>query len=558
LERLSEIATPIAPLGEDDLGSVAYERFLNDQDVLALPVLDSNQQPVGLLERNAFSLRMASAYGRALYAGRPVRLLMDADPLIVDGQTPIMAFTGERLPTHGAAILKGFIVVEGGRYLGVANSIALLAAASEANRRQAEALLAARDAAEASSRAKSEFVANMSHEIRTPLNGVVGVADALAKTDLSFAQREMVLIIQSSAKALNGLLSDVLDLARVESGRLNINPETFDLHDLVREAAALFEPSARAKGLRFVLDLSAASSKTVYGDPVRLRQILFNLLSNAVKFTAQGEVRLTVIQDGAAADPIPFIFEVSDTGVGFDPVKIEAVFDRFQQADGSITRQFGGSGLGLAISRDLASLMGGRLSASSTLGQGAVFRLHLPLAAGALSAADFSDPETAFSSLIQRVDARAGSMPILDHGGATEDGLRVLLADDHPVNRKVVSLILGEGVDLVSVENGLEAVEAFQASEFDLVLMDLQMPVMDGLSAIRAIRAFEQRRGRKAKPILALSANAFPDHVAASGAAGADGHLAKPITAAALIEGMNRVTRPLDHDAYSKRKAQSL
>jgi len=792
LSRLSDIASPIRPLREDTLGSTVYDRFAAEPDLLAIAVVDADGRPLGLVERNAFSLRMASEYGRALYARRPVALLMDSRPLIVDGQTQIMAFTGETLSTHASDILKGFIVVEQGRYLGVANSIALLQAASLAHQAQAEQMqrlaesaellfegnpiamlvsdrdtygiwaansaalqqygygreqfleltlldlvspdlqttldralrrhdtddgmaewphlhadgsvlivepfrrpitykgrpamlsamfdvtsrrrsedgmrqtrafldtvvenipeiLIARDAAderiilvnraaeawmglpralmigktdhdlfpadvadavqarrrsqlaagrmeaveetirspegedriiemrfaavaggegrapfslaiakdvtqqkrdaaslrqaleeaEASNRAKSQFLANMSHEIRTPLNGVVGVADALSGTPLTAPQREMVSIIQSSAKALNRLLSDVLDLARVEAGRLDISREPFGLEALVRDAAALFEPSARAKALDFTLTVSEDAVGAVVGDPVRIQQILFNLLSNAVKFTSEGSVRLDVARRSDAPGASEVWFEVRDTGVGFDSSNSKAVFDRFQQADGSITRRYGGSGLGLTISRELAELMGGSLTAESEQGAGALFRLCLPLPACADS------PTTAESA--------GGSETIQ---GA--EGLRVLVADDHPTNLKVVELILGAaGCELVQLENGALALEAVKTQAFDVVLMDLQMPVMDGLSAITAIRAWELAHDRPRSPILALSANALPEHVQAARAAGADAHLAKPLTAAALFESMNRVLlqpRPIDAPQTDRQSAMA-
>lgn len=363
----------------------------------------------------------------------------------------------------------------------------------------------------------------MSHEIRTPLNGVVGVADALARTQLDPAQTEMVQIVQSSAVALDRLLSDVLDLARVESGRLSITPEPLDLGDLVHQAAALFRSSAHAKGLTFEVSLAPDACAHVEGDGVRIKQILFNLLSNAIKFTAAGRVALDVRTQGDR-----FVFEVTDSGVGFAPSAKDAVFGRFQQADGSITRRYGGSGLGLAISRDLAELMGGELDADAELGRGAVFRFTLPLK--------------------RMTRAEPAPAPPQDQE-LTPGALKILLADDHPTNRKVVGLLLGTAdVELVSVEDGAQALDAFKAQRFDIVLMDLQMPVMDGLTAIALIRQHEATTGTRT-PILALSANALPEHVHASRAAGADGHLAKPITAAALFAGLEDALAAADPQA---------
>ncbi|HKR88693.1 MAG TPA: ATP-binding protein [Phenylobacterium sp.] len=385
-------------------------------------------------------------------------------------------------------------------------------------RESAEALKRAAAEAEDANRAKSEFLANMSHEIRTPLNGVMGVAGALARTRLSGAQAEMVSLIETSAKTLETLLSDILDLARIEAGKMELRPEPFDLATSVGACGALFDAAAQAKGLDLEVSIAPDALGTYVGDAARLRQILSNLLGNAVKFTHVGGVRLTVAaRRGETSSELRF--EVRDTGIGFDAETKARLFSRFEQADGSITRRFGGSGLGLSISRSLAEAMGGRLEADAEPGEGAVFTLtlELPRGEGALDLWDeAAPPEPAADPL---------------------EGMRVLLAEDHPTNRRVVELILGAaGVDLTCVENGVEAVAAFRSRDFDLVLMDMQMPLLDGLAAVEEIRRLEALSGARPTPIHMLTANAMPEHVNASLAAGADGHLSKPILADALLE----------------------
>ena len=404
----------------------------------------------------------------------------------------------------------------------------------------AEALELARDQAEAANRAKSSFLANMSHEVRTPLNGVLGVASVLAGTKLAPNQKEMVGIIENSATVLQRVLSDVLDLARVEAGRLDIVPEAFDLEAAVRALAGGVAVQCQGKGLVFELDVADAVGAAVCADRVRLEQVLGNLLSNAVTFTETGKIALTVSRQSADS----FSFEVRDSGIGFDPVLIEALFEPFRQEDSSITRRFGGTGLGLAISRELARAMGGDLTCDGEPGKGAAFTLVLPLAAStmALSApAAQTDPIQPPAAVAEPDAEPVAEDAPGDEGEPQSDEapLRVLLADDHATNRTVVELILNSvGVAMVSVENGAEAVDAFKAQPFDIVLMDMQMPVMDGLTAIELIRAYEVDQAAIRTPILVVSANAMAEHVEKAAAAGADGHVAKPITANALLAAM--------------------
>lgn len=377
-------------------------------------------------------------------------------------------------------------------------------------------LIEARDQAQEASRAKSAFLANMSHELRTPLNGIIGVASALSRMQIDPRQREMVELIESSGQALQDLLTDILDLARVEAGRLEISNEPFDLAAMAQGVAALFSVSARDKGLTFDLVMEDAACGGFRGDEKRIRQVLANLLSNAIKFTDRGGITLDVTTCELASGRSGIRFSVSDTGIGFDDAVGARLFDRFEQADGSITRRFGGSGLGLSICKALVELMGGRISARATPGQGAVFTFEAPLEHAELdrqgATADPSQPDP-----MQRRP-------------------RILLAEDHPTNRRVVELILEPlGVDLTSVENGALAVEAAAAKPYDLILMDMQMPVMGGVEAIGLIREDERRRGLRRTPICMLTANAMPEHRTQSMDAGADDFLTKPLSAEALI-----------------------
>jgi signal transduction histidine kinase/CheY-like chemotaxis protein len=360
--------------------------------------------------------------------------------------------------------------------------------------------------------AKSSFLATMSHELRTPLNGVVALSHLLADRQTNDEDREMAALIISSGRLLEQVLTDILDFSKIEAGQLSLDAAPFDLAICLRRVAELHRATAEAKGLALQWRVDEGASGGVLGDELRITQVLSNFLSNAVKFTDHGQVSLEVSRNAEGV-----LFAVRDTGIGFPEEVGQRLFNRFEQADASITRRFGGTGLGLAICASLTEMMGGRVWAESEPGAGSAFFALMPLPAANLALA---------------VDEEEGA-----DIGVLLAGCRVLLAEDHPVNQRVVSLILEPmGVDLVIVGDGAEAIEAEAAGRYDVILMDLHMPKVDGLAAIRAIRAAEAARGSSRTAIVALTADALAEHVASTRAAGADFHLAKPIRPDALIE----------------------
>jgi signal transduction histidine kinase/ActR/RegA family two-component response regulator len=389
---------------------------------------------------------------------------------------------------------------------------------AERTRVNAELLLA-KDKAEVAARLKSEFLANMSHEIRTPMNGVIGMISLALDRCQVPEEREQLLTAQSAAQSLVSLLNDILDLSKIEAGRMSLEVIPFDMQALLQEAVRMFDLAARQKHLALGLDVAPWCPVWVRGDPVRLRQVLVNLVGNAVKFTPQGSVQVTASVPSAGV----VRFEVRDTGIGVATEKLESIFEAFTQADGSHTRRFGGTGLGLTITRRLVDLLGGRLWADSNIGRGSRFCVELPLEPCAEPvAAPGPGPEKAPVSL---------------------SGLQVLVAEDNAINQKViVSMLRRQGCAVTLAEDGRQTFERFLESRFDVILMDVQMPEMDGFEATGLIRQEERRRGAAGPapriPIIALTAHASPSEHAQCLAAGMDQVITKPVRLDTSLRGI--------------------
>jgi len=377
-------------------------------------------------------------------------------------------------------------------------------------------LEAARDAADAANVLKTHFLANMSHEIRTPLNGVLAMAEVMSRDELGPVQRDRLAVIRQSGDLLLAVLNDVLDLSKIEAGKLALLVDDFDLDAAVAAARESFAVMARNKGLDFSLQVSPEASGWWRGDADRLRQIFGNLLSNAIKFTTYGAVEAVI---DIAPDTGCLRLVVRDTGVGITPEKLPTLFEKFIQADNSATRRFGGTGLGLAICRELTKMMGGSIGVESREGYGSAFTVQLPLPRGEPVAVADQDP-------IVRPD---------------EDNLRLLAAEDNATNQQVLAAVMGSlGIDIDIVADGQQAIDAWRDGVYDLILMDIQMPVMDGMAAARAIRDVERREpNRRRIPIVALTANALVHQVEEYLAAGMDGHVAKPIEIAKLYDAIS-------------------
>lgn len=376
--------------------------------------------------------------------------------------------------------------------------------------------------AEAANAAKSQFLANMSHELRTPLNGIIAMSELLHAHQTDDRGRTMARTIVSSGHTLEHVVNDILDVGKIEAGMLQFDIAPFAIDDVLRSAAHLHSASAAAKGVDLSLDIRPEASGVYAGDRTRVAQVVSNLVGNAVKFTEHGCVRITARRYRRGG----LCISVSDTGIGFDRSTAARLFQRFEQADASVSRRFGGSGLGLAICASLSRMMGGSVSVRSVPGKGSTFFAHMSLE----RVSDCRQADAAVIDPLEAVDQR---------------GLRILYADDHAVNRQVVSLILEPlGVAVTLAEDGAEALALTKTSRFDLILMDVQMPGMDGLTATRLIRLHEAETGSPRTPIVSLTANAMDDDVARSLAAGSDLHLPKPIRPAALIEAVETLLSP--------------
>jgi len=506
IEVLTERAEAVSPRM---LGSEVYARFESEPDTLVIAVVDG-RRPVGLIERNDFLLKIAGPFGHARYARRPVVHVMDREPPIVEAGVAIDTVCDALLKSGSGTLMRGFIVTRDGRYHGVGTVASLLRAVNESQRRDnadlveqvramndshAQALMSARD--------KSQFLTIMSHELRTPMNGVLAVAELLRRQPLNAQAHAHVTTIVESSETLLKILQDALDLSRAEAGELALHPAPTPLRALMDEVQALWAPRASQDDVTLMISYEGDTELAAVIDGARLAQVFNNLIGNALKFARNGVVEAS-LKAVANGDRIRLEARVRDDGPGIDADRVDTIFEPFVHGSGH-----DGAGLGLSICRQIVDRMGGRIRARNNGGRGATFSFDLEV--------DRTRAEAAPASNVQSLsDLEMTSNP------------HVLIVDDNATNR-VVAQALCEmfGCTSETADDGVEALEAVQQRQFDLVLMDIKMPRMDGVQATLAIRALEGPVS--AVPIVALTANADPEDAKKYLACGMAAVVEKPI-----------------------------
>lgn len=509
IETLTERAEAVTP---QTPGSDVFARFEREPDTLVIPVVEGDR-PVGLIERNAFLLKIAGAFGHALYAGRPAVHVMDSEPAVVEAGVQIDAFCDILQQGGPGALMRGFIVTRNGKYHGVGTAVSLLQAVNERQRQQNIELSDTRTQALAAARAKSQFLAIMSHELRTPMNGVLAVAELLRRQPLNAQAQAHVATIVESSETLLRILQDALDLSRAEAGELELNAEPTPLRSMMDDVEAMWAPRASQDNVTLMVSYEGDTELAAVIDSIRIKQVFNNLIGNALKFARNGmvEAGLKAVAEG---DRIRLEARVRDDGPGLDADRVDVIFEPFVHGSGP-----DGAGLGLSICRQIIDRMDGRIWAENNPGRGATFAFDLDAERAEMEAAPASNVE---------------SLPDLD----LQDSPHILIVDDNATNR-VVAQALCEmfGCTSETAEDGVEAVQAVQERRFDMVLMDIKMPRMDGVQATQAIRALDGPV--RTIPIVALTANADPEDARKYLSIGMAAVVEKPIKPERLRMAMN-------------------
>ena len=515
--RLADLMQYVEPLSPSDIGESAFARFQREPDLLLIPVTDA-EKVVGVLRRQTFLLRFGSEYGRALFARRAVGCLVEPIPNLLEASTEIDTLLPFFRISPSNEVLDGLIIIDSQKYCGIVSMAVLMCAGMTLLQDRGEALEVARTKAEQANMAKSAFLSQMSHEIRTPLNAIIAGLAVLERAALPPDVTDLLATMSGSGRLLHRLLTDALDTVQVETGRFTIVVADFSPKSFAESLASTWLPLAQERGLALKLKVSVEAGLVLRGDLARMAQIANNLISNAIKFTSDGEV---LIECSATYEPNgAFCFQINviDTGPGIETDLAHRLFQPYTQGHAAKSCAWVGSGLGLSISQSLAKAMGGEVSYQPRPDRrGSCFSFTIPL-------------------------EHADALPVNLESAESQDApaLRVLIVDDNRANRVVLSRLLGIfGHAHVLAESGEQGIALAEATDFDVILMDLRMPGMDGIEATRRIRAGEGVN--RLTPIIGLTAETDETVLARLVAAGANGILEKPIDTQALLSALNEL-----------------
>jgi signal transduction histidine kinase/ActR/RegA family two-component response regulator len=524
------------------------EAFTMHPDLISLPVVDSTTgRPIGLINHAHFMSSLAKPFYKEVYLDRNCCIFMDSEPLIIEEEMPLQEVSTLIAEAGKKVAADGFLIVAAGHYRGVGHTQDVLRVMTDIHRTQSQrlalsrdrledivlertqALVEARDSAQAANVAKSAFLANMSHEIRTPMNGILGMAHLLRRGGVTPKQAERLDTIDTSAQHLLAVINDILDISKVEAGKLMLEEAPVAVGSLMANVKSILDERARARNIRLLVEVEPLPPNLA-GDPTRLQQALLNYATNAIKFTETGSVTLRAVKLHETDESVLLRFEVEDTGVGIAAEAIPRLFGAFEQADNSTTRKYGGTGLGLVITRRLAELMGGEAGVTSTRGVGSTFW---------------------FTARLQKKERRMTGRTPQIVGVEAETELRrshcakhILIVDDEPINREVAKIQLEDtGLVIDTAEDGAQAIAKAQMKVYAAILMDMQMPNVDGLEATRQIRLIP---GYRNTPIIAMTANAFAEHKARCLEAGMNDFIIKPFIPETLFATLLRSLDQLD------------